>query len=427
MDIIKKVDLIGGGKLYYVKNKISKTTAIDIQFACGSRCDTIPGLAHFSEHMFFSGTKDLTADEINKKYFDFIDVNAATTSKMIEFYGTIFTKEVGDYLSLVAKMITETTFSQKAVDKEIKVIQQEIARSSDKHGNKSSLNNDYSLMQEECLKNETLGSKESVASIKSKDVKNFVKKYFVKENVIVFISSPMPFYKVKKLVSKNLVSKLNSNPKFKKLPKFIGEIKDDSFYNIKNENIKKNYLYINFVKDHDYYDLVYFRKLGLVLDMLNDSSQGIKKDLRLKKSLVYNARFNIFALKKEYIITLATECDSKNINEIIKTTAEYLKNIVTNGFTQVQLDKAKRLYDYGEAAKEPRVSVYMRKLYMYNRIGKITNSRKFKETIKNTTLEECNQIFREVFSDPRVSMTIYGDASKKETLTKAQFKKCFKN
>lgn len=427
MDIIKKVDLIGGGKLYYVKNKISKTTDIDIQFACGSRCDTIPGLAHFSEHMFFSGTKDLTADEINKKYFDFIDVNAATTSKMIEFYGTIFTKEVGDYLSLVAKMITETTFSQKAVDKEIKVIQQEIARSSDKHGNKSSLNNDYSLMQEECLKNETLGSKESVASIKSKDVKNFVKKYFVKENVIVFISSPMPFYKVKKLVSKNLVSKLNSNPKFKKLPKFIGEIKDDSFYNIKNENIKKNYLYINFVKDHDYYDLVYFRKLGLVLDMLNDSSQGIKKDLRLKKSLVYNARFSRFALEKEYNITLATECDSKNINEIIKTTAEYLKNIVANGFTQAQLDKAKRLYDYGEAAKEPRVSVYMRKLYMYNRIGKITNSRKFKETIKNTTLEECNQIFREIFSDPRVSMTIYGDASKKETLTKAQFKKCFKN
>ena len=132
----------------------------------------------------------------------------------------------------------------------------------------------------------------------------------------------MPFYKVKKLVSKNLVSKLNSNPKFKKLPKFIGEIKDDSFYNIKNENIKKNYLYINFVKDHDYYDLVYFRKLGLVLDMLNDSSQGIKKDLRLKKSLVYNARFSRFALEKEYNITLATECDSKNINEIIKTNGD---------------------------------------------------------------------------------------------------------
>ena len=237
----------------------------------------------------------------------------------------------------------------------------------------------------------------------------------------------MPFFKVKNLVSKNLISKLNSNPKFKKLPKFIGEIKDDNFYNIKNENIKKNYLYINFVKDHDYYDLVYFRKLGLVLDMLNDSSQGIKKDLRLKKSLVYNARFSRFALEKEYNITLATECDSKNINEIIKTTAEYLKNIVANGFTQAQLDKAKRLYDYGEAAKEPRVSVYMRKLYMYHRIGKITNSRKFKETIRNTTLDECNQIFREIFSDPRVSMTIYGDASKKETLTKAQFKKCFKN
>ena len=53
----KRVKLKDGAILYYAKNNISKTTLVDVDFACGSRCDTIPGLAHFAEHMFFTGTK----------------------------------------------------------------------------------------------------------------------------------------------------------------------------------------------------------------------------------------------------------------------------------------------------------------------------------------------------------------------------------
>ena len=49
----KQINLSKGGKLYYVKNNISKSTMVRISFDCGSRVDTIPGLAHFTEHMFF--------------------------------------------------------------------------------------------------------------------------------------------------------------------------------------------------------------------------------------------------------------------------------------------------------------------------------------------------------------------------------------
>ena len=66
----KQTDLPHGGKLYYVKNTVNESTALDISFDCGSRCNTIAGLAHFTEHMFFTGTNTLSKEDIAKKYFD---------------------------------------------------------------------------------------------------------------------------------------------------------------------------------------------------------------------------------------------------------------------------------------------------------------------------------------------------------------------
>ena len=88
----KQTTLPHGGKLYYVKNRINESTAVDINFDCGSRFDTIPGLAHFTEHMFFTGTEKYTKEDIAKKYFNFIDVNAGTSTRYINFNGQIFTK-----------------------------------------------------------------------------------------------------------------------------------------------------------------------------------------------------------------------------------------------------------------------------------------------------------------------------------------------
>ncbi len=139
----KQTDLPRGGKLYYVKNRINASTVVDINFDCGSRFDTIAGLAHFTEHMFFTGTKDKSKEDIAKKYFDFIDVNAGTNIRYINFNGQVFTKEFADYLSTVAMMITESTFSEENVKNEIPVVQQEIAKSKDKYKRASAWLADY--------------------------------------------------------------------------------------------------------------------------------------------------------------------------------------------------------------------------------------------------------------------------------------------
>lgn len=422
----KQTNLPHGGKLYYVKNTVNESTAVDINFDCGSRFDTIAGLAHFTEHMFFTGTKTLTKEDIAKKYFDFIDVNAGTSTRYISFNGQVFTKEFADYLKTVAMMITESTFSEDNVKHEIPVVQQEIARGKDKYKTISMWENDYLVFGNIEFKNTTLGSQKSVATIKSEDVKKYVEKHFVANNLEVFVTSPYSLGKVKKLVIKNLENKLPVADNFEKPPYFYYNVKNENFHKIETKDINKSYIYINFSMKRNRWDFDFKRKFGLVMDMLNDYSEGVLNALRLKKSLVYGAGIQDAYFEENGLTTFSTECDKENVNEVIKTLANYLNDLVKNGFTQERLDKAKRLYEYGEATKEIRLKKLTGRLYQFKYYGKILKVKDAKKAIKSATLEEVNAMFREVFENPTVSLFVYGDATKDEVIDKKEFNNLFK-
>ncbi len=422
----KFVKLSNGAQLAYVKNNISKTTNVRLNFDCGARCDgEIPGLAHFVEHMFFSGTKALSKDEISKKYFDLINVNASTSDNNINFTGNVFTKEFGEYLSTVATMITESTFTQDAVNKEVGVVHQEITRDNDDYQYKAYEFNYYNLMHRDVDKNSILGNKESISSIKSNDVKKFVKKYFVSNNLYVYVSSPLSVTAVKNLIEKNLLSRLSIDNKFKPLPYFYGNVVDDQFLELKNQKIDKNYIFINFVCDRNYLEIEFKEKVSVILKMMRDYSEGILKYIRLKKSLVYSASFYTRYDDKNMILTFKTECESKNVNELIKTVAEYLNEKKLNGFTQSQLDKTKRLITYAEHEEEPRVMNEFRKLFDFKKYNKVLDYKKLEQLRKDVKLDEINAIYNEIMDKSRVSLSIYGNMDKKDLITKKEFNNLF--
>ena len=422
----KQINLSKGAKLYYVKNNITKSTAVKIVFACGSRVDTIPGLAHFTEHMFFTGTKTMTKEQVTKKYFDFIGTNAATSSKEIFFDGNVFTKEFEEYVKTVAMLITESTFKQKEIDKEIPVVQQEIARKKDKFNilatNKNLLN-----ITNLCSYDYygALGTEESVASIKSKDVKNYVKKYFIANNMKVYITSPLSLNKVKSIIEKHLVSKLPVDEKFEKLHLFEDYVKNETFKHLESKNIGKNYIYINFKNDHNLYDFKYRAKVSLLLDMMNDVATGVMKMLREERSLVYSSRFYTdFRNDKESLISFYTECATKNVNPVIETIAEYFEKVAKNGFTEDQLKQAKRSDKYNQDTKEPTVYRDLWQLKDFDYYGRVLK-REIPKLMKKVTLEECNELFKEIFLHNKISYTVYGDIKKEDLISDKKFDELF--
>ena len=262
--------------------------------------------------------------------------------------------------------------------------------------------------------------------MKKQDIKNFVKKYFVANNLSVFVSSPLSVGKIKSVIEKQLISKLTFDDKFEKLPYFINYVNNPTFKNHEYKEIGKNYISINFKHNHNIYDFAFRAKAALVLDMINDFSSGIMKLMREEKSLVYGCGFNNpIRNDKESLTSFTTECASKNVNAVIETVAEYFDNVAKNGFTESQLKQAKRMFKYNQDTKEPRVGSLLYKLTDFETYGKILKH-EISKLMKKVTLEECNETFKEMFFTKDISMSVYGNIKKEELITDEKFNELFK-
>lgn len=417
-----------GLTLYYAKNDINKSTAVEISFDCGSRCDgDISGLSHFCEHMFFTGTKTENKAEISKQYFDFIKVNAYTNTKEIFFTGEIFTSEFKNYLSMVAKLITESTFSAKAVEDEKKVVIQEIVKDNDKYAKKASQHFSYLMFEKDYYKNGVLGSTKSVSSITNKDVKNYVKKYFVTNNCRVYVCSPYNFNKVKKLVSSCLGDKLKTNLNLQPFDfDDYGSTKTCKL-NVKKVKVEKNYLSISFKLPHDKIDLRKISTIGMLSDVMQDLSDGVQKYLRLQKNLVYYADVYTYTCQKENLLIFKTECSKENINACIDVLCDYVSKLLKEGIAQENIDKQKRhaRYYYETSVKRP--TKYLNNLLYHRRYNKIVTSKEDYKIFQSITLNEVNECLHKLFTNPTFVCSVYGDAEKSDVYSLQELKNKFNN
>lgn len=420
--------LPNGGRIFYVKNKLNRANYITLIFPSGARCETIPGLAHFVEHMFFTGTKQHTKEELQEIENTLGVTNALTNNNSIKFTATLLKENIEKYLSIVEEEIDNSLITPQLVEKEKDVILQEIStRADDKYLNLY-ITNCYNLFEREEYKNDLTGNKESVKSIQPKDVKKFIRKYFVANNLDVLVITSLSLRKIKKMIVKNLESRLPVAKKFTKLEQDYLEVKNDKFYCVKTEKIGKCYININFVIDKSKYDDEFFAKFNLFHKYLvRYGKHSLYEELRSKKHLIYSFRLFMDVFKNQSVLTFETECEKGKINQIIEVLSKYLKDLCTNGVYDEVVEKIKRENKLNDARSIPSIRGLENRLYELKNYGYIKNKKKMRKIFDSTNSNDLNKIAKEIFSNPRVSATIYGDVTKKEIMTAKQFYNLFKS
>ena len=414
-----------GAKILYVKNRLNHSTNINIQFNGGAMKEKISGLAHLTEHMFFAGTDSLDKKAISKKYFDFISVNAITTIRNIVFMGNIFTEELTAYIDTVVEMITKSTFDTKRINEEKKVVYQEMKQNVDDYSYMSNLTDSSMIYGHDFINNSVIGNKQSVSKIKREDILDFVRSFFVANNAEIVICTPLSLSKVKRIMNDHLIKALPSVDNFEPIGIQMYESKDFNYYQVKYKDIDKVYLYFSFKFDSNMYDLDTVYKANTIKYMLNNYSTGLNKMLRLDRHLVYSCAFMTTFMKETALIRLETECEKKNVNEVIKVVAEYINNIKEKGFTAEELKYAKRIYRHSETTKVDTIKRVMNKLIEYDYFGKIVDSKKYMKIALDTDLDEYNRLARDIFNFKNVGITVYGNIKKSEALKQSEIDRLF--
>lgn len=106
-----------------------RSVTLGLWVGTGSRYEAVDnnGISHFIEHMLFKGTKKRTARQLAET-FDEIggQVNAFTSKEMTCYYAKVLDQHLDIALEVLADMFFESTFQAEDVDKERKVIEEEI-------------------------------------------------------------------------------------------------------------------------------------------------------------------------------------------------------------------------------------------------------------------------------------------------------------
>jgi len=414
-----------GLTLLYEKNNINKSTSIEILFDCGSRCDgELDGLSHFCEHMMFTGTKELSKQEATKRYFDFMSVNAYTNTHGIGFWGVIMTSDLSNYLNVVQDMICNTVVTKESVEYEKKIIIQEIIKYTDNHKENAYHCKMKELFNLDYYTSGSLGTKETVNKITSKDVKNYIKKYLVKNNCTISICSALSFSKIKDIIKNNFDSKMPKN-NLKPLPYCREKLIEDEKVDVYNKDIDKNFLSIVFKLKRKGADIRYRTILGAICNMIDDISDGLTKYLRINNSLIYSMNCDYMLNFENSYVDIYTEIGKENIKPCIDIILNYISGLMQNGFTLEELEKEKKKGVYYEYMKVETPNNIRFVLTGYRFYGKFVTNKDVNNIVQKLTLEELNDVMKQIFKDAKIQVFVYGNATKKDVYTIAQIKKKF--
>jgi len=192
-----------------VTEKISpfRSISIGLWVNVGSR-DEEPkesGLSHFIEHMVFKGTKKRTAKEIAQSLESLGGhLNAFTSREQTCYYARVLDEHLPVAVDVLADLVKNGLLTPADLEKEKKVILEEIK---DVQDNPADLVHDLyaqSLWKDQPLGQPVIGSSQTVSAFQRRDLVNYLKRHYTCDSLVVAASGNVDHHKLVDLVGKKL-------------------------------------------------------------------------------------------------------------------------------------------------------------------------------------------------------------------------------
>ena len=188
-------DLPGGPRLAHAQLADSECAALSIYIPVGSRDETgnIPsGLAHFSEHMAFKGTKTRSAKELTLAIESGGgQANACTTEDYTVYEAQGEAELMPVLIDVLADMVWHSTFPENEIALERDVIGEEITMIRETPSDHINDLLAAALWPEHPLGQSISGSLDSIESIDRACLQNFANEHHFRKDIVIATAGPM--------------------------------------------------------------------------------------------------------------------------------------------------------------------------------------------------------------------------------------------
>lgn len=182
-----------------------KSVSIGVWIDTGSRNETelTNGISHFLEHMVFKGTEHRSTQQIARSLESVGGyLNAFTTKEHTCYYARVLDEFTELAVDVLADLIQFPLFPQKEIEKERKVVLEEIKNAED---DPDDLIHDYfetDIYSGHSLRLPVLGSSRNVSSFRRTDLLKYVRERYAADNIVVAAAGNFPHVKLVELVEK---------------------------------------------------------------------------------------------------------------------------------------------------------------------------------------------------------------------------------
>lgn len=401
---IAEIELENGLRIIHDYTPGRKTIYIVVAVRVGSRyeSDEEHGLAHFIEHLLFKNNSVRKIDEIRKE-IDRLggELDAFTTKEVTYFTLKILSYHLAQGVKLLSDIILKPEFSEEEIELEKMVVKEEIRMYKDSPEELVFDNFFKASWGKHPLVREILGTEKSVSRFNKESIINFYKKYYRLNNMIVGISGDLPTKKVEEVFKNYFVSTINDNYNY--LGNEINNLKPPRF-NPKSVLIKRNFEQVQIIWGTEGYcpgdpnkDLLALLSVSLG----GGISSRLFQELREKKGLVYNIETHLLTFKDASLFGIYTATAPNSLYETFKTLLNQREKLLKEGLSKEELDLSKKqtINSILMAIESPSQRLFYL-LDSYLVYGRVIPWIEKVRRIRKITLDDINNIIRDVFSRP---------------------------
>jgi len=300
------------------------------------------GVSHFLEHLFFKGTTLHTPGD-----FDRIleskgaETNAATSKDFTHYYVTIPSKYFDMAMDLHADMLLNPLIPRKELEKERKVVMEEIAKDSNNPTEKVVDNLNDMLYTTHPYKRKVIGTNEIVGKISREDILAYYNTHYGPQNMVTIIIGDVDpqhaLAKVKedfKTEPRKIIKNINKPEKQLTAKKM----------KVDYQPVQSGYLIIGYrgarVSNNDTY------ALDVLATILGDGRTSILyQTIKEQKQLAFSISANNSTFREDGIFSVEANYTPENANKLQKAIFEEIAKVKKQGITAEQLKLAKSIIE----------------------------------------------------------------------------------
>ena len=315
-----------------------RSVSIGVWLTRGSRheSDARSGIAHFVEHMLFKGTENRSAEDIAQE-IDSIGghLDAFTSKEYAGYYIKVLDEHLPKAVDLLADIVRHPRFAPDDIEKEKKVILEEIKMVEDTPDDLVHELFTQGFWENHPLGRPILGTRETVESFSAEVLREYFQQAYTARNLIVSAVGNVEHERVRELVEQGFGSLPASGSVLgEQAPQVVPKVL------IRNKELEQSHLCIgvsSYPQNHD------DRYSSYLLNTLLGGSMSSRlfQNVREKRGLAYAVFSGLSAYRDAGSFTVYAGCSNDAVGQVIDLVVEELRGVKQTTVPAAELQRAK--------------------------------------------------------------------------------------